>query len=250
MVDAMTYNDHFSLLLARFPNACSYGVRGIPFLVVLDAVSGQVVVPGSQSRNEVVQACRGGDLSIEAMCATWLERVPPETIEILSMLALSCKDNDETSTYNDDTNNPYLKRKKGYSTTPLEAGIWNVKATSTSAAPQHDQRKSIEQALVRVTECGGSSSPHAVTTILSTSLKYLQPVIKEPWTPKFRTFRLSNKVADRITRIEGGLGLLQALGFEIFGTGYDFMATIPLLVDVEAMQAEIRRLLDDPGQNK
>jgi PUB domain len=236
-------------LLARFPNAYSYGVRGIPFLVILDTVSGQVVIPGSQSRNEVVQACRGGDLSIEAMCATWLERVPPETIEIISMLELSCKDTDEKRTDNDDATNPYLKRKEGDSVAPLEAGPWNGKAKSTSAAPHHDPQKSIEQALARVTECCGSSSPNAVTTILSTALKYLQPVIKEPWTPKFRTFRLSNKVADRITRIEGGLGLLQALGFEVFGTGYDFMATIPLLVDVEAMQSEIRRLLNDPGQN-
>ena len=232
-----------------------YGVRGIPFLVVLDAVSGQVVIPGSDSRREVMMACQGGDLSIETMIATWFERAPPETIEMLSMLELSCQEDDnEAKAENSDTANPYLKLDKPASlsgTAALEPGPLNGKAVgTTTSADSISERLSVDAAVKHIKEWnssstsgGGDNDNAAVKVVLTTALKYLDNAIKEPWTPKFRTFRLSNKVADRITRVEGGIRLLQCLGFEVFGTGNDFMATIPLVVDLDSMKVKIESLL-------
>ena len=213
-----------------------YGVRGIPSLVVLDAVSGQVVIPGSDSRREVMMACQGGELSIETMIATWFERAPPETIEMLSMLELSCQDHGEAEVENDDADNPYLKLDKPSSggtmgPSPLTSEV--VLRTNEVLVP-----RPVDTTVKNIKEWN-TSLPGAVSTVLSTALKYLENAIKEPWTPKFRTFRLSNKVADKITRIEGGIGLLQSLGFEIFGTDHDFMATIPLLADLDSMKVRI-----------
>ena len=226
--------DAFFLLRYR------YGVRGIPSLVILDAVTGQVVIPGSDSRREVMMACQGGDLSLETMIATWFERAPPETIEMLSMLELSCQDNGEAKVETDDTNNPYLKLDKpspGGTMGPSPLNGQAVLCTNEVLVP-----RPVDITLTNIKEWNASLSD-AVAIVLSTALKYLENAMKEPWTPKFRTFRLSNKVADKISRIEGGIGLLQSLGFEIFGTGHDFMATIPLLVDLDSMKVQIESLL-------
>ena len=45
----------------------TYGVRGIPSLVVLDTLTGRVVIPPQESRQAVAMACRGGELAIENM---------------------------------------------------------------------------------------------------------------------------------------------------------------------------------------
>ena len=235
---------HSSLRFVRV----RYGVRGIPFLVVLDAVSGQVVIPGSDSRREVMMACQGGDLRIETMIATWFERAPPETIEMLNMLELSCQDDNNEAVDNNDEDHPYLKLDKPSvsATSILEAGPLNGKAVlpkSGDSSPS-SLRLSVDAAVKQIKEWNSSSGGDAaVNTVLTTALKYLENAIKEPWTPKFRTFRLSNKVADRITRIEGGIGLLQCLGFDVFGTGNDFMATIPLVTDLDAMKVIIESLM-------
>jgi hypothetical protein len=100
----------------------------------------------------------------------------------------------------------------------------------------------LDLALARAVEW---NSPSAVSGVLSTALKYINNAYKEPWAPRFRTFRLGNKVADQITRMEGGLGLLQGLGFEVLGTSQDCKATFPVTADLEAMTSTIERLLND-----
>jgi hypothetical protein len=55
-------------------------VNGIPALVVLDAMSGQIVVSMSESRAEVMQACQGGDDRIEEMFKSWIARIPRESL--------------------------------------------------------------------------------------------------------------------------------------------------------------------------
>ena len=82
-----------------------YGVQGIPSLLILDTVSGAVVVNASQSRNEVMMACQAGDQAIEAMFESWLQRVPPDTIELISMLEVSCRF-DENENKTKDKNEP------------------------------------------------------------------------------------------------------------------------------------------------
>lgn len=272
----------YSSFLLSSPS--SYGVRGIPALVILDAVSGQVVVPASQSRQEVMTACQGGDLSIETMLASWLERTPPESLEILSMLELSCQEDTLKKGSGNDKISSYLVREKPAesktkpdtaarvkeiftklvqegseptaaaakaiemvvaeqkkpSSPKLEPGPLNGKAARTG--PPLKKAVSVDETVAQVVEW---HSVDQVRTVLSTAVKYLSNTKKEPWTPKFRTFKLSNKVADQITRVEAGLRLLESLGFEVYGTSQDFMATIPLIADLDAMEKQINRILEN-----
>ncbi len=268
----------------------TYGVRGIPSFVVLDAVSGEVVVSANESRKEVVTACRGGDLRIEAMFESWLGRTPSSTLELLSMIELSVSEmeaaNDDESNANHD-NVPYLKRKidsskpdmnqelsirirtefeklvadghnpntaaatalKIVSETPKEhhftsslpAGSLNGKATYVGKSRLRSQNpidKALEYALER-------NSASTVSAAFEIAQKYLQNAIRVPWESKFRRFKLSNKVADKITQIEGGLGLIQSVGFEVIGTSRDFEASIPLAADLHSMDATITKLIKD-----
>jgi hypothetical protein len=271
----------YSLFLLSEPY--SYGVRGIPALVILDVVSGQIVIPASQSRQDVMTACRGGDSSIDTMLASWLERTPPESLEILSMLELSCQEDTLKKGLSNDKISPYLVREKSTESrtkpdtatrvkniftklvqegseptaaaakaiemvaaeqkTPaspkLEPGPLNGKAARTG--PPLRGAISVDEAVAQVVEW---NSVEQVRTILSTAVKYLTNTKKEPWTPKFRTFKLSNKVADQITRVEAGLRLLESLGFDVYFS-QDFMATIPLAADLDAMEKQINDLLDN-----
>jgi Thioredoxin-like/PUB domain len=77
--------DHFKPQLSAMHN-----VTGIPALVILDSMSGQVVVPNNQSRQDVMQACRSGDDAIKVMLErSWLPRVPAESQQLLDLLTMS-----------------------------------------------------------------------------------------------------------------------------------------------------------------
>ena len=130
--------------------------------------------------------------------------------------------------------------QKDPASSKLEHGPLNGKAVRTG--PPSQEAISVDEAVAQVVEW---NSVDQVRTILSTAVKYLTNTKKEPWTPKFRTFKLSNKVADQITRVEAGLRLLESLGFEVYGTSQDFMATIPLAADLDAMEKQINDLLEN-----
>lgn len=68
----------------------TYGVRGIPSFVVLDAVSGQV----------------------EAMLESWLSRTPAATQELLSMLELSTHETTVSSANVEPDDTEYLRRNR------------------------------------------------------------------------------------------------------------------------------------------
>jgi len=265
----------------------TYGVRGIPSFVVLDAVSGEVVVSAKESRKEVVTACRGGELRIEAMLQSWLGRLPASTQELISTIEMSAR---EMETKADDVNdidpnkNPYLKRSLDISdqnqdisvrikaefeklvnaghnpntaaakaltilseathkktASKLPPGILDGKASyAGQLRPGSEDRT--DQALIYALEQNSASTVFDALTI---ALKYLQNSQRMPWEPKFRRFKLSNKVADKIVRVEGGLGLIQSLGFEVLGTGKDFEGSIPVAADLNAMETRITQLIDD-----
>lgn len=267
----------------------TYGVRGIPSLVVLDAVSGEVVVSASDSRQEVVTACRGGDLRIEAMFQSWLGRSPASTKELLSMIEMSAREmetgaGDEKDS--DPDENPYLKRTLDGSeggdhqeisirfkaefeklvlaghdpntaaatalttvskipveelVTTIPPGKLDGKA-AYAGEPRPERRDGVDQALAHALE---RNAPSSVAEVLSIGLKYLQNSRKTPWEPKYRRFKLSNKVADKITRVEGGLGLLQSLGFEVIPTYRDFEASIPVAADLAVVDEKMTKLLKE-----
>jgi thiol-disulfide isomerase/thioredoxin len=223
-----------------------YGVRGIPALVVLDAMSGQVVVAADASRGEVSQACSRGESAIEALLQSWLSRIPFESQEILTMLELSCADAHvapDAGKAAPPPVNPYLVcAEKPTSTTPegdLEPGPLNGKA---QRVPVSSEKTKEDQPLSRILAWNPSARTD-IEAVLGTALKYLENAQKTPWSPKFRTFKLGNKVADHITRVEGGLDLIRSVGFEVKGTSQDFIATIPLVSDLDKMHSKITSMM-------
>jgi hypothetical protein len=252
----------------------SYGVRGIPSLVILDALTGNVVVPGDQCRGEVAVACRGGDIQVEMLLESWLDRVPSESKQIFDMLKLSCMgDDDDIQTYYEDEAKLYLCRKKTENgdTNDLGARVKEIfsklvaggeepnaaaaeaiklasenpicdgSLTRKSISSGEPTEESIDLALSRTVELTSSEDAREM---LSTAAKYVTNVKREPWTAKFRTFKLSNKVADRFCRNEGSIRLLRALGFQVFGTSQEFVGTIPSATDLESLEKKIIELIE------
>ena len=247
--------------------------------MVLDAVTGQVVVNANESRNQVAMACRGGETSIERLLDGWINKTPQETQEMMSMLELSCIDDSDKTNTDRDRNNPYLTRKnkktpydpasriKQFFEELVQDGSDPTAAAAKAIGLVAEEQKSgirlpagpLDGSSVRsgipLTSNGNSvtkaferclewNSEQAVAEVLNTAMKYLTNAAKQPWSSKFRSFKLSNKVADRITQVEGGLTLLQSLGFEIFSTSSDFKATIPVGLDLEATKGKISTLLE------
>jgi hypothetical protein len=94
-----------------------------------------------------------------------------------------------------------------------------------------------------------NSGKTVVHTVVSTAQKYLENVIREPWTPRFRSFKLSNKVVDHITRVEGALELICSLGLYIYPTETDFLACIPLSADLDQLKEAMSGLLSRFSQD-
>jgi len=262
----------------------TYGVRGIPSLVILDAVSGQVVVPANETRQAVGLACRGGEQQIEELLDSWLQRIPQESKEILSMLELSCQEEIDPKPKAEAAENPYLltefktsspfdaagrikeffEKLVAEGTDPTSAA---AKAIGLVAEEQETDSKlpaghldkcstrtgpilssgDLDDAIARAIEWNSSS---AVADVLATTMKYLKNATKEPWSPKFRQIKLSNKVVDQVTRVEGAISILQSLGFEIIGSSQDFKAVIPVSVDLEAATRTLSRLSEDLTSHK
>ena len=263
----------------------TYGVRGIPSLVILDAVSGEVVVPANESRQAVGMACRGGEQQIENLLETWLQRSPLESKEILSMLELSCHEPaNDVEKQKDTSENSYLvaepllvpshdtssriktnfEKLVGEGISPTSAA---AKAIEMVAEEEKIGRKFDPGALSGKASKAGKFTPNSslqdflafaikfnspllVLDALKVTAKYVGNAMKEPWSSKFRSFKLSNQVADKITKLEGGLAVLQQLGFEITGTGEEFRASIPVSADLEEMNKEISRLIESMNSQR
>lgn len=87
-----------------------YGVRGIPSIVVLDTLSGEVILPGSRIRSEVMSACNQGSTAIETMFLNWLDQVPTETKDVIAMLKESCLESLDSPSHTKCRELPYLTR--------------------------------------------------------------------------------------------------------------------------------------------
>jgi Thioredoxin-like/PUB domain len=253
--DSASFEDYFRSMpwtaipfdaLGRFKQQLGmiYGVRGIPNFVILDTVSGQVVVPGDASRREVMQACQRGDEAIKSMFQDWLARVPAETTELVSMLEASCAEH-HVPNESEDTSTPpppaYLVKKEDDCNALAGKNPVNGKFRAV-AMPSSDASWEIE-CTKRVLEEG---SREQMKNLLATALKYVENAQKAPWNPKYRTIKLGNKVADAITRVSHGVTFLQCcLGFELTATPHDFTAIIPLESDLDVMQMSISTKLEE-----
>ena len=85
------------MFLHSFPlfDILSFDVRHFPHLVIIDSVSGKVIVSGSESQREVTEAYQGGQTGIEHLFASWLDRAPPQTQIVLSRMDLPIKNKKE-----------------------------------------------------------------------------------------------------------------------------------------------------------
>lgn len=256
-----------------------FGVRGIPFLVIIDSLSGRIVQPPEESRRDVHHACQQGEDAIEKLFGKWLDSVPDETKSILDVLALSCQD--EESLPSSKQGERYKSKVESYlfrmsdptrdenygeraassvdisarvkeifselvatGMDPNSAAAEAIKQTTTEQKDSMDITRLETGTLIGTSEvyvCEGMSgklcelNKSDIKNVLAIAKRYLVNAQKDPSNPRFRSFRLGNKVADQITSTPGGVAFLTDLGFSVFHSDDDFVATIPLTVNLEAM---------------
>lgn len=263
----------------RFP------VRGIPSLVVLDTISGSIVVPAEHSREDVTKACRGGEESIEQLLENnWFQCIPVESKNMMDVLKLSCVEDMDCDETEDEKSNPYLERShdevvekepviemtkeerdaKQKATilkyfhqfvsegmTPNEAGVKAINKVASESATSKEGNNALLPGTLKGTKSVEAEEPSQneiapadLKLVLHTAKKYVDNVAKKPSTAKFRNFKLSNRVFDNITSLEGGLDyLVNQLGFRVYNNDMDFIASIPLSIDIMALRERIDNLL-------
>jgi hypothetical protein len=256
----------------------TYGIRGIPSLVVLDAMSGQVVVTAKDSREEITNACGRGDEAIESMFLSWMDRLPPETKEIASTLEMSLADV-ASSLRSENCNEVepiYLRRsvkpeskeemvvlvKSVFGKLDKEHGrLPNVSAAKAINIASRQASsilvKIISRQLTDDTSDGRSTRSTCPLQILmqqagnieqasealAIALKYVENARNEPWNPKFRYIKLSNKVADRMKSV---FELLVSFGdIEVLGTDSDFCGSLPIGMDLDEAARKLLHLVEE-----
>ena len=131
-------------------------MQGIPSLVILDAVSGQVVVSNNVARKEVHNACQRGEGSICDMFRGWLQNnVPAETIELLALLESSCCESSSVDVAEEDvisetylTSTDYqlqLKARESLIAELMEDGLDRGEATEAARAVERAGRRVMGQ---------------------------------------------------------------------------------------------------------
>ena len=255
----------------------TYEVRGIPAFVVLDAMTGQVVVSTQASRREVMEACSRGEAAIESLLQTWLQRLAPESLEIIQMLEMSCvQEREAAQDVVDAKVDSYLTRIPSESSTredtatqikskfaelvkeglrPNEAAAKAIQIVSSQspdspeslpAGPLDRKLKTTQESNASVLEgCLQKMGKDEVEVVLNTIVKYLENAKREPWNPKFRSFKLSNKVVDRIVHVPNGLELLGCIGLDVSCTIDDFVIFIPLEADTHQLHAKVAKMLEN-----
>lgn len=249
---------HYKQLLST-----TYGVRGIPSLVVLDAMSGQIVVGADSSRREVMQACNMGDEGIERLLQSWLDRIPTESKEILTVLEMSCVDDQAESNGRVET---YLVQEPPKAAPTKEETQARIKTIFNQLVEKGMEANSAAAKAIQLVSSGlepsrldgvfqraetvelRSEGCKNVATVLSTALKYVENAAKDPSKPQFRYFKLSNKVADRITREPGGLNLLRELGIDVVRGESDYYGSLPLAADLNALRERIEKRMKESAE--
>ncbi|KAI2498344.1 Transglutaminase protease [Fragilaria crotonensis] len=260
-----------------------YGIQGIPGLVILDSLSGSIVASADQSRAEVAQACQRGEPAIEAMLKSWFDRVPEDSKELISMLQLSCRDDKLENATSSPSDHPYLIRPDAWKCpervdptaqvkeifaklvsegeTPNAAAAKAIKlvgqtgqnpifcegsltAVSNTQIEVATEQVRIEELVARVKASNPYSEDIAQLIVRHLSV-FLDNAAREPWNPKYRSMKLSNKVVDKITRVEGTLDLICRLGMSVMPTCQDFLVTIPLAADLDRIRTGVSSALGD-----
>lgn len=266
-----------------------YNVRGIPSLVVVDSISGQVVINNTESRALVLQTCQGGtDESICSMFSThWLSKTPVDSQQLLELLAMSnveetdsCVDVRPTVEFCSYlVRNKFVEQQERIDMMAAQLIDDNMdEAEAYETAEQAvelsmvDENENMKESLLdglfeRIdisdisTEGYPSISPSDIAeeiirkngreqlnSVLTTIFKYFNNCFEEPWNPKYRKFQLSFKVADSIIKVDGSIKLMLSVGFEISCTNEDYIAYIPIPMDLDQMKNSITSLRSQCNQ--
>jgi nucleoredoxin len=257
-----------------------YQVQGIPSLVILDAVSGQVVVPNNVARKEVHQACQRGESSICDMFRGWLQAVPAETIELLSLLEASCEpfvDEELLIPETYLTSAEYQSQRQARESLIselMEEGLDRGEASEAARAVERVSTDDNDDASKNDSYEPGSLNggfivqvhgiqeqeptararslankvhdPASIIGSLETARKYLSNCIKAPHSTPFRKIVLSFKVVDaKIGQVVGAVEVLEALGFrnELYGDTY--MLYIPVHADLHRLEKDIGLVMEE-----
>ncbi len=272
-----------------------FGVQGIPSLVIIDSLSGRIVVSQDESRRSIHQACQMGESAIESLYHSWLEKVPDESRSMMEILELSCIEAEISATNvsgNNSTTNSkaerYFRCQKGghddgkrtpttkelfaarvkeifaklveEGVEPNMAGAQAIRQATTECKQSlattldegwvlgsrdnysQDDTKTVKIAAEEMCQLN-SGDKSIVHGALVVAKKYVSNARKDPSNPRFRTFRLGNKVFDQITSKLGGVNLLTSLGFSPFHSDIDFLASIPLSMDLELLSEVIAKAI-------
>mmetsp|Transcript_17358 Transcript_17358/g.26215 ORF Transcript_17358/g.26215 Transcript_17358/m.26215 type:complete len:912 (-) Transcript_17358:287-3022(-) len=249
-----------------------FGVNGIPCLIVLDAISGAIVVGKEDTRFEVGTACQHGNDSIKKMFSMWSDRIPEESKEIVKTLKMACvREEDDEEEKNEASEamhiepTPQTQLELGARVNiiytqllaegiqPNEAGAQaikqvteEIKAASFASPMEIDESAQADTEDMREEEVvPGMKVDLSLVgeNLIGLALKSIENVEKTPYSFKFRSFKLGNKTIDVITRARNGLDLLRFLGFEIYSSDVDFIASIPLCANLLQMKAKAENLL-------
>ncbi len=197
---------------------------------------------------------------------------------MIEILKMSCQD--DMDCVDDNGSNPYLERRDvGVESHPPASPMSKeeqteqikhlfMKYTAEGIAPNQAAAKAINEIASKAKSdkeqenllpgtlkgqiMNSVAESHTVTPhltpirdVLHTAKKYVENVQKKPYSPKFRSFKVSNRIFDNITLAEGGLEyIVKCLGFRTYITSSDYMASIPLGVDTDALKERIEQLLN------
>jgi peptide-N4-(N-acetyl-beta-glucosaminyl)asparagine amidase len=245
-----------------------YGVRGIPSLVILDAVSGEIVADINRSRTDVLMASQKGEEGVQDLMKLWLSLVPSESQDLIRTLEASCLDDEsnfspitefddylvkigarrhmkddlatETTevmlTVNNDDNKKCNPHSQLYATARLQK-----QENSPCQLANDIQLANIQRSIDLIKGKPNAKEIFAITTqVLKT---FVDNLSEAPWNHKIRSMKLANKVVDRMTRHKEVLGLIYSLGMRVKPTSQDFVLTIPLAIDIEFVQQSLTRAL-------
>lgn len=223
----------FTLALEQYKSTLSFqfNIQGIPSLVVMDPISGAVVVDARTSRGEIQQCCRRGDDAIIEQFGTWLSRLPAESRETLNLLQLSCHEMQVTSTAEKDHHEATMLAKYVYNDTTEWLENCLVSGELSTVDDWEVQWR--------------NSQRNDWKTVIKTALQYVTNARQEPWNPKYRAFHWSNAVADRINGVLYGLEWWCLQGLEVYSSRDDYIAWIPVHIDLDALHVRWSALLDD-----
>ena len=104
-----------------------------------------------------------------------------------------------------------------------------------------DELNPVLECARRVSQRSGNDK-QVVLNFLSTAKKYVENAMRQPFNPKFRTFKLNNKVSDRMAQVPGGIDLLLALQFSIFHASSEYL--VCLSPDVDRMEKSINSVFE------